>query len=91
MLIDRAPQQIRLAAQFHEHLVPMPCAAALAPRRFGALGESSAELIAPATDRFVRDNDATVEQKLLNVAQAQAEPEISVDRTADDDSGKRWP
>jgi hypothetical protein len=53
MLVDRSPQQIRLAAQRHKHLVQMPCAARLAPRRFGALGESSAELVAPATDRFV--------------------------------------
>jgi hypothetical protein len=63
----------------------MPCAARLGPRRFGALGESSAEFVAPATDRFVRDHDTTLEQLLLNVAQAKAEPEIPANRAADDD------
>jgi hypothetical protein len=42
----------------------------------GALGESSAEFVAPATDRFVRDHDTTLEQQLFDVAQAQAEPKI---------------
>ena len=63
----------------------MPCAARLAPRRFRALSESGAELVAPATDRFVRDHDATPEQQLLDVAQAQAEPEIPANRATDDD------
>jgi hypothetical protein len=76
MLVDCSPQQIRLAAQRHKHLVPMPCAARLAPHRFDALGESSAELVAPATDRLVRDLDTTLEQQFLDVAQAQTEPEI---------------
>jgi len=48
----------------------MSGAAWLAPHRLGAPGESSAELLAPATDRFVRDHDATFEQQLLDVAQA---------------------
>jgi hypothetical protein len=66
----------------------MPCGARLAPRRFGALGESSAELVAPAADRFVRDHDTTLEQQLLDVPQAQAEPKIPANRAADDDGRK---
>src|SRR5882757_7780390 len=85
MLIDCSLQQIRLAAQRHEHLIQMPCAARLAPRRFGALGESSAELVSPATDRLVRDLDATLKQQLLDVAHAQTEPEIPANRATDDD------
>jgi hypothetical protein len=57
----------------------------LPPRRFGALNETSAELAALATDRFVRDPDTTLEQQLLNVAQAQVEPEIPANRAVDDD------
>jgi hypothetical protein len=49
------------------------------------MGESGAELIAPATDRFIRDHDTTLEQQLLDVAQAQAEPEIPPNGAADDD------
>jgi hypothetical protein len=63
----------------------MPCAAWFAPRRFGALGESSAKFVAPATDRFVRDHDTSFEQQLLDVPQAQAEPEIPANRAAYDD------
>jgi hypothetical protein len=33
-------------------------------------------LVAPATDRFVRDHDITFEQQLLDVVQVQAEPQI---------------
>jgi hypothetical protein len=56
-----------------------------APRRFGALGESSAEFVAPATDRFVRDHHTSLEQQLLDVPQAQTEPEIPANRATDDD------
>jgi hypothetical protein len=56
----------------------MPGAAWLPPHRLGALSESSAKLVASATDRFVRDHDATLEQQLLDVTQAQAEPEGSM-------------
>jgi hypothetical protein len=76
MLVDRSPLGIRLAAQRHEHLVEMPCAAWFAPRRFGALGDSSAKFVAPAMDRFVRDHDTSLEQQLLDVPQAQAESGI---------------
>jgi len=55
--------------------------------RLGALGESSAELVAPATECFVRDHDTTLEQQLLDVAQAQAEPEIPAHRAVDNDGG----
>ncbi|NML35496.1 hypothetical protein HHL14_32375 [Paraburkholderia sp. G-4-1-8] len=64
MLVDRSPQQIRLAVQPHEHLVQMPCAAWFAPRSSGALGESSAKFVALATDRFVRDHDTALKQQL---------------------------
>jgi hypothetical protein len=66
----------------------VPCAAPLAPRRFGAPRKSSAKLVAPSTDRFVRDHETTLEQQLLDVAQAQAEPEIPTNRAPIDISGK---
>ena len=62
MLVDRTPQQIRLAAQRHEHPVQMPYGDQPAPPRFGELGKSSVKLVAPATDRFVCDHDTTLEQ-----------------------------
>ena len=66
----------------------MPCTGRLAPRRFCVPGEFGAELVAPTTDRFVRDHDTTLKQQLLDVAQAQAESEIPADRAADDDGGE---
>jgi hypothetical protein len=63
----------------------MPCAARLAPRFFRALSEFGAELVAPATDRFVRDHHTSLEQQILDVPQAQTEPEIPANRTTDDD------
>jgi hypothetical protein len=66
----------------------MPYAGRLAPRRFRALSEFGAELVAPTTDRFVRDHHTTLKQQLLGVAQAQAEPEILANRAADDDGGE---
>lgn len=72
MLVDGTPQQIRLAAQRHEHLVNVPRVAWLAPHRLGASGESSTEFVTPTTDRFVRDHDASLEQQFFDVAQAQA-------------------
>jgi hypothetical protein len=36
--------------------------------RLRAPGESSAELVAPAADRLVRDHDATLKQLLRDVA-----------------------
>jgi hypothetical protein len=43
VLIDCSPQQIRLAAQRHKHLVQMPCGAGLATRSFHAMREARAE------------------------------------------------
>jgi hypothetical protein len=91
MLVDCSPQQIRPAAQRHEHLVQMPSAARPGPRRFCVAGEFSAKFVAPATDRFVCDYDTTLAQQLVDVARAQAQavPEIPPNCAADDDGGKR--
>ena len=46
------------------------------------------EFFAPAADRLVAHDDATFKQQFLDVAQAQAEPEIPANRATDDDGGK---
>ena len=48
-------------------------------------GRIRTEFVAPATNCFVGDHDATFEQQLLDIAQAQAEPERPANRAADDD------
>jgi hypothetical protein len=91
MLVDCTPHQIRLAAQRHEHIVQMPGTARLPPHRLRALSEFSAEFVAPETDRFVCDYHTTLKQQLLDVAQAQVEPEYQRTAQLMTTAGKRWP
>ncbi|KWC76354.1 hypothetical protein WL56_26665 [Burkholderia cepacia] len=86
MLVDGAPQHIRLAAQSHEHLVEVPGAAGLASYSLRAAREDCTEFVAPATDGFVADDDTAFEQQFLNVAQTELEPEVPSDCQADDRS-----
>ncbi|MGF6971788.1 hypothetical protein QFZ94_000215 [Paraburkholderia sp. JPY465] len=70
----------------------MPGAAGLGPHRFGTLSESSAELVAPATDRFICDHNATLKQQLLDVSR-RLRLIRKYQRTAQlmTIAGKRWP
>jgi len=45
VLIDGSPQQIRLAAQRHEHFVQMPCGPGRAARHLDAMREARAKLV----------------------------------------------
>jgi hypothetical protein len=75
VLIDGAPQHVRLAAQRQEHFVQVPRTAWLAASRLD-LREARAKLVAPAADRLVADDHAALEQQLFDVAQAELEPEV---------------
>jgi len=66
----------------------MPCGAGLTASSLNAMREARAELIAPAPDRFITDNDAPLEQQLRNVAQAQLKPEVPA-HGAPDDHGRK--
>ncbi|CAE6857120.1 hypothetical protein R69619_07744 [Paraburkholderia nemoris] len=83
MLIDGAPQQVRLAAQRHKYFVKVPRGARPAPRRFHTLCEASSELIAPASDRFVADDNPALEQQFFDITQAELKPEIPAYRATD--------
>jgi hypothetical protein len=48
----------------------MPCGAEITASSLDEMGEARAELVAPAPDRFLTDNDAALEQQRFNVAQA---------------------
>ena len=76
MLIDGAPQQVRLAAQRHKYFVKVPRGAGPATRRFHTVCEASTELIAPASDRFIADNSPALEQQFFDITQAELKPEI---------------
>jgi hypothetical protein len=61
-----------------------PCAAGLATRRFHTVCEARTELIAPASNRFVTDDDPAFEQQFFDITQAELKPEIPAHRATDD-------
>lgn len=83
MLIDGAPQKMGFAAKRHEHSFQVPGRLRLAARAFGANRKARAEFVAPAPDRLVADDHPALEQKLLDVAQAQLKSKIPAHRLAD--------
>jgi hypothetical protein len=62
----------------------MPCGAGLATRRFHTVCEARTELIAPASDRFVTDDNPALEQQFFDIKQAELKPEIPAHRATDD-------
>jgi hypothetical protein len=85
--ISRIREHAERASRINEHPPAHPLGPG--PRRFGAPGEFSAELVAPATNRFVSEHDTTLEQQLLDVAQAEAEPKIPPNSQLMTTAGKR--
>ena len=88
VLINRSPQQIRLAAQRNKHFVEVLGRARLATRSLNAMREARAEFVAPAPDRFVTDDHPALKQQLFDVARAQLKPEIPAHRATDNDRRK---
>jgi hypothetical protein len=83
VLVNGSPHHIRFTAQHHEQLVEMPGTARFAPGCLDAMREPCAEFIAPAAHGFVTHHDATLEQQLFNVAQAQLKSKVPTNDTTD--------
>jgi hypothetical protein len=84
ILIHRPPQPVLLARDRNHNLIQVPHVATawrLAPE---AASVRRPELQRPAADGLVRDNDAALEQHLLDQSQAQRKPEVQPDRMGDD-------
>jgi hypothetical protein len=84
ILIDSPPEPVLLASDRDHDLIQVPNVAAawrLAPETASV---RRPELQRPAADGLVRDNDAALEQHLLNQPQAQRKPEVQSDRMGDD-------
>jgi hypothetical protein len=84
ILIHRPPQPVLLARDRNHNLIQVPHVATawrLAPE---AASVRRPELQRPAADGLVRDNDAALEQHLLDQSQAQRKPEVQPDRVGDD-------
>jgi len=83
MLVHRAPQQVRFAAQGDKHLVEVPRTTGLGSGGFHPTSKTLTELIAPTSNRLVRHNHAALEKQFFNVAQAPLNAEVPAHRTTD--------
>jgi hypothetical protein len=84
VLVNSPPQPVLLAGNGDYHLIQVPDVAAawrLAPETASVRGP---ELQCPAADRLIGDNDAALEQHLLDQSQAQRKPEVQSHRMGDD-------
>jgi hypothetical protein len=84
ILVDSPPEPMLLAGNRDHNLVEVPDIVAvwrLAPETASV---RRPELQRPAANRLVGDNDAALEQHLLNQSQAQREPKVQPDRMGDD-------
>src|SRR5215210_4157687 len=84
VLVHRAPEVIQLAIDLQEHLIEVPSVARLGPALTELSGEVGAELEAPLPDALMADDDASLGQDKLHLAQAQAEHVVQPDGIADD-------
>ena len=84
VLIHRLPEIQLLPLDLHEQLIHMPDVA-LSPLLLSELSSIlRSELPTPETDRFVRDNDATLGQQILHVSKAECEAVVEPNGVADD-------
>jgi hypothetical protein len=66
------------------HLVPMPDVPARRPSAADLLRVGRSEFPTPSPDRFIRNDDAALQQHFLYQPQAQRKSEIQPDRVRDD-------
>ncbi len=90
VLVNSPPQPALLARYGDYDLVEVPDV--MAARRFvlEAAGVNRSKLQSLPPDGLVRDEDAALEQHLLDQPKAQWEPEVQSDRMGNDLRWKRW-
>src|SRR5271165_4512758 len=84
ILIDGAPQPVRLAGDRDHDFVHMPFVAASGRAPTDLIGERLAELLPPLTHGFVGHANSARREHLLDHAEAQGKPEIEPYGVADD-------
>jgi hypothetical protein len=84
ILIHGTPGILLLAVDSNEYFAQVPniAEAALAPLQFSGIIRT--ELLTPESNRFIRDDDSALGQKILNISEAKAETMVSPDGIADD-------
>jgi hypothetical protein len=88
ILIDGAPEIVLHALDPNKDFVHVPLVAGPWPATAQAVGETRAELLAPASHRLVGDDDTTFRQDQLDIPQAEAEHVVQPHGMADDLSGE---
>jgi hypothetical protein len=88
VLIHRTPKVMLHALDPDEHLIKVPLVTGPRTAAAQSAREGLAELLAPAPDGLVRDDNATLSQKQFDISQAEAEHVIQPDSVADDLGGK---
>ena len=73
VLIHGAPEILLLAVDSNEEFVQVPNIAEPALTPLQVSGIFGTELLTPDSDCFVRDDDSTFGEKILDVSEAQAE------------------
>ena len=84
MLVDRAPQVAQPAVDPDEHLVEVPLIAGARAPPAQLVGVGLPELGAPPPDRLVAHRDTACEHQLLDLTQAEREPEVQPHAVVDD-------
>ena len=84
MLVDRAPQGPQPAVDPDEHLVEVPFVAGARAPPAQLVGVGPPELGAPPPDRFLTHRDTAYEHQLLDLTEAEREPEVQPHALVDD-------
>jgi hypothetical protein len=88
VLVHGAPEIVLHSLDPDEHLIHVPLVPRSWPAAAQAICECLAKLLAPPTNRLIRDDNATFSQKQLNITQTEAEHVVQPHSMADDLGGK---
>ncbi len=91
ILINRSPKIMALAADRDEQLVHVPDVTETASSPPQGAGIRGSKLPAPGSNRFVGHHDATLSEKVLDIAKAESEPMVQPNGMADDLGWKAVP
>ena len=83
-VVHRSPEVHPLAGDAHRHLIEVPARARPCAALPKAPGDGRAELQHPAPDRLVGDVEPSFGQQVLDIAEAEREPDIQPDGVLDD-------
>ena len=89
MLIHGSPQPVAFGADLQRHLVQMPLVASAYSSSTQPCSERGAEFGAPLADGLVADDDATLGEQILNVAETDVKAEVQPYGMSDDLRRKR--